>query len=297
MSDMTANARAPGAHAIQPRVPSRTVGARLWRFFGALFAIGLLTGGTFQVVELLAHDEYTTVDSYPAVGISVLDVRSAGGSVTVVGRDDVDTIEVTARVSDGLRSTGNRQEVVGDRLELRGSCPNYGNHWCRVSYTVVTPSDTIVRASADDGTLIASDLAAGADLDNDNGRIEARNIDGPLEVTNDNGGIQINDVTGSLTVDNDHGDIVATGVDTQSITATNDHGDVTVSLVNPPQRVRANSDHGDVEVVLPNTQDDYRTDLTTDDGDVVTAIRTNPDSQRSVVLETDHGDVTVRYGP
>lgn len=293
---MTATTRSIGDHTAEPQVPARTVVARLWRIFGALLAVGVLGGGAFQVVTLIGHEEYTAFESYPAADISVLDVHSAAGSVTIVGRDDVDTIDVTARVSEGLRPTGNRQEVVGDRLELRGSCPNYGSDWCRVSYTVVVPSDTIVRASGDDGKLIASDLLAGADLDNDNGRIEARNITGPLAVSNDNGLIELADVTGPLTVDNDNGDIVASRVDSQSIEATNDNGDVSVSLVSPPQLVNANSDNGDVDVILPDTGDAYRVDLTTGNGDTVSAVRTDPASQRSIVLETDHGDVTVRYG-
>ena len=40
----------------------------------------------------------------------------------------------------------------------------------------------------------------------------------------------------------------------------------------------------------------YRATITTDNGDISDSVRTNPDSDRSILAETDNGDATVRYG-
>ena len=61
------------------------------------------------------------------------------GSVTIVGTD-TDEISVEAEVSDGLRHTGFRHEVVGSTLELHGSCPVIGSMWCRVTYRIEVPA-------------------------------------------------------------------------------------------------------------------------------------------------------------
>lgn len=279
MTDMTVTTRTTIGPPAERTAPDRTTGGRAWRALGACFAIVALLWGTFQVITMLAHEEFTETESYRPEGVAVLDVHNSAGSVTIVGRDDAETIEVTADISDGLRPTGNAQEVVGDRLEIRGSCPLIGSDWCSIGYTITVPSDISVTASADDGRLVVSDLTNGAQLDNDNARVEARNIEGPLSISNDNGRV------------------TATGIDSASVDVTNDNGDVTLSLLTPPQRLDANSDNGDVEVIFPETQDAYRLNITTDNGDIVNAIRTDPDSQRTVTIETDNGNVTARYGP
>ena len=58
----------------------------------------------------------------PAAELTRLLVDNDTGSVTIVGTD-TDEISVEAEISDGLRDTGFRHEVVDSTLELHGSCP------------------------------------------------------------------------------------------------------------------------------------------------------------------------------
>jgi hypothetical protein len=249
-----------------------------WRAVGGVLAVGTVAWAGFNTVTLVAHEVHTEITRYDAASVRSIDVDNSAGSVTIEGSPERHEIVVTARISDGLRATGERQAVVGDQLELQASCPLFGGDWCRVSYTVQVPSDLEVHVDAD------------------NGRIELRGVDGPVELDADNGGVEVVDVTGDLTIAGDNGSITASELTSRRVVAETDNGSVTLGFLEPPTSVEARSDNGSVEVVLPETEVAYRLDISTDNGDVSDNIRTSPDSDRSIIAETDNGDATVRYG-
>ena len=111
-----------------------------WLVLGCVVAVPALGFGTVNVVSLLAHEERTEVRTVDADGVAVLDVHNGAGSVEVVGVEGADEVTVRARISEGLRATGHRVEVEGDRLEVRGSCPLVGGDWCEVDYTIEVPT-------------------------------------------------------------------------------------------------------------------------------------------------------------
>jgi hypothetical protein len=250
-----------------------------WRVVGGVLAIGTVGWGAFNVVEVLAHGERTEVTTYDAADVRVIDVRNSAGSVTIEGSSERDEVTVTARISDGLRETGESQQLVDGRLELRGSCPLIGGTWCDVDFTVEVPSDVEVRVDAD------------------HGRVRVTQIDGPLDLDTDNGSIEVADVGGRVTVRTDNGSIDASGLRVDTVTAAADNGSILLEFVEPPQTVEARSDNGNVEVVLPDTEDFYNLDMSTDNGEETREIRTDPTSPRRITIETDNGDAIVRYGP
>ncbi len=176
----------PGLDRVDPRRPVR--GRALWVIFGSLLLLGGLWWGTFNVVELIAHEERTERFTVAAASLDRLLVDNDTGSVTIVGTD-TDEISVEAEVSEGLRRTGFRREVVGSTLELHGSCPVIGSMWCRVTYRIEVPRDL--------------DL----DVDADDGRVGVSNVDGDLRIESDNGSIELSDVSGRVAVDSDNGRI------------------------------------------------------------------------------------------
>jgi hypothetical protein len=250
-----------------------------WKAVGGLLAIGTVGWGAFNVVTLVAHEERTEVTTYDAADVRVIDVDNGAGSVTIEGAPGRDEITVTARISDGLRETGERQELIDGRLELRASCPAIGSDWCNVKYTIETPADVEVRA------------------DSDSGRLTVRQVDGPIDLHADNGSIDVADVPGPLTLGADNGSITGRQLASDTVTAETDNGSITLDFVAPPTTVDARSDNGRVEVVLPDTEDFYSLDITTDHGEVSRDIRTDPTSSRQITIRSDNGDVTARYGP
>ena len=250
-----------------------------WLAVGGVLAVGSVGWAGFNIVTVLAHEERTEVKQYDVADVMVIDVENSSGPVTIEGSAGLDEITVTAHISDGLRETGESQQLVDGRLELRGSCPNIGSDWCEVEYTIQVPRDIEVVAATD------------------NGKLEVRGVDGTVDLSADNGGVEVDDVTGDMTVGSDNGSINASGLTSDSVTAETDNGSLTIELLEPPTVVDARSDNGSVEVILPDTEDLYALDISTDNGEVSRNIRTDPESSRRITIETDNGDATVRYAP
>jgi hypothetical protein len=250
-----------------------------WKAVGGLLAIGTVGWGAFNVAALVAHEERTETRTYDAAAVRVIDVQNSAGSVTIEGAPGRNEITVTARISDGLRETEERQALVDGRLELRASCPLIGSEWCNVKYTIEAPADVEVRA------------------DTDNGRLTVRRVDGPVDLQADNGSVEVADVPGDVTIGADNGSITGSRLASATVMADTDNGSITLEFVEPPTTVEARSDNGRVEVVLPDTEDFYNLDITTDNGQVSRDIRTDPTSSRRLTIQTDNGDVTARYAP
>ena len=163
----------------------------------------------------------------------MLDVDNSNGPVTITGAAEREQITVTARISDGLRETEERQTLVDGVLELRASCPLIGSEWCSVRYTIEVPADIEVRA------------------DTDNGRLRVSGVDGPVHLDTDNGSVEVADVTGNLTIGSNNGSITASRLTSDTVVAETDNGSLTIELLETPTSVEARSDNGSVEVVLP----------------------------------------------
>jgi hypothetical protein len=250
-----------------------------WKIAGGVLAIGSVGWAGFNVVTLVAHEERTEVKTYDVAAVDVLDVDNSNGPVTITGAAEREQITVTARISDGLRETEERQTLVDGVLELRASCPLIGSDWCSVRYTIEVPSDIEVRA------------------DTDNGLLRVSGVDGRVSLSADNGTVEVADIAGNLTIESDNGSIEASRLTSDTVTAETDNGSLMIELLEPPTSIEARSNNGTVEVVLPDTEDAYALEISTDNGDVSRDIRTDPASSRHILIETDNGDAIVRYAP
>lgn len=266
--------RPPSTLVHEPNVAPRARGRVLWVLFGSLLVIAGLGWGVVNVVELLAHEERTEHITVPAADISRLFVDSDTGSVTIVGTD-ADDITIEAEVSEGLRSTGFRHEVVDSTLELHGSCPTFGSMWCRVTYRIETPRGVDVEVSSD------------------NGRVEISNIDGDVRINADNGSAELADLSGAVAVDGDNGSVVGSGLSSAVADVETDNGRIELSFSAPPDRVNANGDNGSIEVVLPAVDSGYDVEADTPNGGETINVLDNPESPHAVRLQTDNGSITV----
>ncbi len=247
----------------------------LWTVFAGLLVVGALVWGSFQVVVLLAHEEHTELSSYPAAGLTRLEVDGAAGSIRVEGSGG-DTVEVRAEISDGLRRTGESQTVDGDTLRLRSTCPIFESTWCRVDYTISLPRDL--------------ELA----LDSDDGSIRVTGTTGPVTAHADNGSMELTDLAGSMQVSTDNGRIEASRLTSPTVSADTDNGRIMLEFIAPPTAVTATADNGRVEVVVPDDGTSYRLDIVTDNGSRTEDVPINSSSTRSITIHTDNGSATAR---
>ena len=247
-----------------------------WLAVGSVTAAAALVSGTFNIIDLVAHEMETRVETFDADGIQVIDIDNDAGAITIESAD-VDTITVRARIGHGLRRSGSSVNVEGDRLMVRGSCPIFGSQWCDVRYTIEVPGDVDVVVSGD------------------NDGIRVTGIDGRVELHSDNGTIWATDITGDVDLSADNGSIRATGLTSDSVRATSDNGNIEIQMLVAPQTVRATSDNGNVEVVLPRGDEVYAVEITTDNGNTENRLNSDVASDRHVVAVTDNGDVTLRY--
>ncbi len=271
---------APASPAVrQPPPPRRNRGVRtLWLVFGAVLFVGALTWGAYEVVSILSHEERTEINTYPSAGLATVDVGNDGGSVRVVATDG-DEVVVRAEISEGLRATGERQEVVGDVLELRASCPNFGSEWCGVSYELQVPRDLALVVRADSGSVDVTGMTGVVDVDADNGSIELTGLRGTIRASTDNGRVEGFDLR------------------SQSVTVDSDNGSVTLEFAEAPTTVMATTDNGSVEVVVPDDGEAYRVDVQSDNGSETDDVLEDPASPRSITIRTDNGSATARTAP
>lgn len=261
------------------RAPRRSpAGVRvLWKVFAGLLVVASLVWGPYQVVTLLAHEERVETESFPAAGITRLEVDSSSGSVRIEASER-DTIDVRAEISDGLRATGESREVLGGVVRLDSSCPNFGSDFCDVDYVVLVPLDL---------ELV---------IDNDNGSVDVIGSAGRIDADSDNGSIELTGVSGSLRVSSDNGRVEGSQLTSPIVTADSSNGRVTLEFSTAPTTVVATSDNGRVDVVVPADGTAYGVDVQSDNGSETIEVPLDSASDRTIIANSDNGSVTVRTG-
>jgi len=248
-----------------------------WLAVGSLAAVVGLLISTFQVVGVLAHEEYDRTVRIDDPAVSVLDVASDGGAIEIVGAD-VDGIRIDAHVSDGLVATRFTQDVVGDRLQVRVRCRAViDNTWCRARLRIVIPHDLEVKVRSHDDTVTVRGVDGRVDAETSNGTVEAEALSGATRLRSDNGSVR------------------ATRLGTESIQAESSNGSVRLEFATAPLSAIAHSDNGSVDVALPRGDEGYAVDIHSSNGSTDNLVKADPDSERRIVATSSNGSVTVRY--
>lgn len=250
------------------------VARAVWITLGGILAVAGLVWGTFNVVSLLAHEEYTLRTSFPAADVHALEVRNENGSVSIVATE-TDTVRVVAEVSDGWQATEVSGEILGGVLVLRSGCPPLPSPWCSVDYTVTIPADRPVEV---DGS----------------GAVRVRGMSGRVDVDSDDGRVELEDVSGDVIASNDNGSIIGRRLTSAVAHVQTSNGRIELSFVEPPMWVSARTSNGSVDVVVPDDEVLYRVELHTSHGSTDNAVRTDPASEHVIELSTRNGSVTVR---
>ncbi len=251
---------------------------RLWILVGSVVTVAVLAFATYNVVNRIAHEEVTERASFSADGVDLVRLHNESGRVEIVG-EDVDEISLVAEVSHGLRRTVTHADLEGDTLVVDMDCPTGIPVWCAVDYRLVVPHDVAL------------------DVRNENGHLTIRDIDGDVRAHGDNGSTELARLSGDVDVQTINGSLTAGGLTTDDVEARSRHGSVRLTFAEAPTAVSARTNSGNVEVVVPDDEAVYRVDAEVDGfgGSADTAVRTDPESDPTIVARSSHGSVTVRY--
>ncbi|HYD09468.1 MAG TPA: hypothetical protein VEA78_05145 [Acidimicrobiales bacterium] len=253
-------------------------GRRAWLAIGSLATILTLGFSTFLVVNVVAHDEVMAAHRFAADDVDVLDLRSENGHVEIIGAD-VDEIEIIAAVDHGLRRTSHDVDLDGRTVVVRDDCPTGIPVWCRVDYDLLVPRDLplVVRT--------------------DNGSIDVRDVDADVRVQSRNGSIDLVRLRGRVDASTVNGSLRARGLTGDDLVGRADNGSIRVSFSESPSYVDVRGRHGSIDVVVPDEEGvRYRVDGgSAFRGSIDVGVRTDRDSERIIVAETQIGSVTIRY--
>lgn len=248
-----------------------------WLAVGSLAAVVGLLYSTFQVVSVIAHNEYDTTARITDPAVAVLDVSTDGGSVEVIGAD-VDDVRIDAHVSDGMVATRFTHEVVGDQLQVRVRCRMMiENYWCSADLRIVVPRGLEVRVRSADDSVSVRSLTGRVDADSSNGSVEAESLSGGTRLHSDNGSVR------------------GTRLRTDSLEADSGNGSVRLEFAAAPVSVITRSDNGSVDIALPRGEEGYAVDLDSGNGSTDNLVQSDPQSERRIVASSRNGSVTVRY--
>lgn len=247
-----------------------------WVIVGSIAAVVTLGFGMVQAIGFVAREQSTVRQSFPGAGLSLVEVTSDSGSIRVVG-DDEESVRVVIRLEEGWSRIERVARVDGDRLVLSAACPVFSGPFCSATYEVHVPRRLDVVARSENADVGASDVDGAVTAGSSNGDVTGTRLGGEAQLTTDNGSVEGVDLT------------------SDDVVGSSSNGDVELEMARAPRSVRAESDNGDVVVIVPRGSELYAVDATTDNGDAVTPIRTDPSARRRIVARSDNGDVTVRY--
>jgi DUF4097 and DUF4098 domain-containing protein YvlB len=130
-------------------------------------------------------------------------------------------------------------------------------------------------------------------IDGADGDVTATRLSGPLTIDRFTGDITAIELTGPLDLRSRAGEITGEALRSEVLRAASDTGDVRLELVLPPQSVQITTDNGEVDLAVP-ADTTYRVDANTDSGEERVLVPLDSASTRTLRIDGDTGDVTVR---
>ena len=130
-------------------------------------------------------------------------------------------------------------------------------------------------------------------IDGVDGDVTASRLSGPVTVDRLTGDITAVELTGPLDLRSSDGEITGDALRSETLRATSDTGDVQLELVVPPRSVEITAGSGEVDLAVPGDAT-YRVDANTDSGEERVLVPLDSTSTRTLRVDGDTGDVTVR---
>jgi hypothetical protein len=198
----------------------------------------------------------------------------ADGDVTIEPSTD-GQVHVQTVVRHGLGEPEIVQESTASGIRLGARCSEFLAVRCAVRHEVRVPPAFEVVVDGVDGHVIASRLS------------------GPLTVDRRTGDITAVGLTGPLDLRSGTGEITGEALRTEVLQAASDTGDVRLELVTPPRSVEVTTHDGEVDLAVP-ADTAYRVLAEAGSGEERVLVPLDPASTRTLRVDGDAGDVTVR---
>jgi hypothetical protein len=267
---------------------------RWWLSAGAVLLVGSVGYQLLVATDLMARrnnntDEPSTSDT----SIRVVDIAT-DGTIRIVARvDGRPTIDITRKLSSGLRAPTVSRRRDGDRVVLRASCPTLLPLSCRVDFALVIPPGTRVIARSAAGDVQVSGMLANVDADSSAGSVTIEESFGAIKAHSSAGNVTLSQVGGVLDASSSAGSVIGKDLRSRIVTANSTAGEVALTFTEPPTSVTATSTAGSVSVAVPRNDMFYRTETSGDNATV--NIRSDPQSKRTIKANSTAGPVRVVY--
>lgn len=198
-------------------------------------------------------------------------------------------VELTGAPSPGATvERSDRSLVVG----MPGGTTRAGDGVLRV--TGVCPGGLVLRCR----TMVRAGVPATAELNVGAGEaaVSISGMASSVRVTTSGGDVSARDVAGGvIAVTTGSGDVDAQGLAAPQVIVESGGGEVTVALTAVPRSVRIVTASGDVELSVPGGE--YRIEAQTAIGVLTSDIPSTPGSPRTITIQAELGDITIRRAP
>lgn len=216
--------------------------------------VAVLIGGAI-VVSMASGSTRTAANRLDVGDDPQLAIRSTDADVRLVAGTSTD-VEIRARVTSGLFETDYELRRRGDEIEVVGSCMSWLAPGCGVVVTVAVPPKLPV--------LVATDSA---DVD----------VDGLSDHV--------------VTIATGSGDIRGRRLEVQELSARTASGDIDALFVSQPFALKARTSSGDIAARIPEGDIAYDVSVSSQTGDVRSALTTEAEARGIVRVVSESGDI------
>jgi Putative adhesin len=260
---------------------------------GSLITIIFLAYGSLMIVTLISRNK--TSSSVRFEGVKSVKLRLGAGSIKLIGTDAT-TVTGTRAVVRSLRKPTFSEKLIDDGvLEISTSCAALFNLNCSVDYDLRVPSSVSITGSSSGGEITVSGTDGNITVSSSGGGIATNQTSGNLVLDSSGGGIRAAKSSGSLELSSSGGGIRVTQSTSGAVRADSSGGGVRLEFDREPVSVTADSSGGGVSVVVPRSAVAYNVSASSSGGGENVEVKTDPDSDRRIKVNSSGGGVSVRY--
>jgi uncharacterized protein YneR len=236
---------------------------------GALMAGLFLTAAQPALAQ--SSDKAYRVEEYSVSGQVSLEVRTSGGSISVVGSNEDEVIvEMYVRKRGDYVEPGDADlddyeiEIAQDGnnvraiVERRSGSWNWNNNGYSISFVVYAPEETRSRLKTSGGSLTVRNLSGSQELKTSGGSITAEGIRGKMILKTSGGSINMTEVQGDVEANTSGGTIRAVTI-VGNLDAKTSGGSIRLSGIEGNVDARTSGGSINAEILAPSDYIELKT--------------------------------------